>query len=441
MITTKFKHTLPTQQIVVRQDAGNDSDVLPNNIGQMYPLVRIKEKTLEFADIVAFNFSVGQSFLPTVTVSIDDAEQKFKESNFIEKHDIITIYVGNAKDKEHEVIKNDYYVIDVITAPGSYISTIEAVLHVPKLYESFSRHFDNTSIGVIETIAKEVGLGFASNSDSSLDQMSWIQHQTNYDFLHWVISRSHVGTDSMLRMYVDQYANLTVVDIKKALDSSAETLLTTAPITGDALEVPVKLVATNNAEGDVETRARIITWSPITNYGMLAKWFSSTTKSLLVDSTTDAETEIVSNEITKQLKASSTWTHFSTDNAFDGYAAAKVYNVINSQLLQGIQMSITLDYYIPAIHTFMTLPVEIWNTAKRTERLSQDTNVDNEQLETIEPVAPTNTYEINKRLTGDTLITSMSFSYNRKPIDSDESRKMTQSIQVFMKRQSADTAN
>lgn len=436
MITTKFKHSLPVQQIVVRQDAKTDTKFLPSNVGQMYPLIRIKEQTIEFADIVQFNLSIGEQFLPIVTVTIDDAEQKFKESNFIEKNDIITIYVGNALDTQHDVIKNDYYVISVQSSPNTYVTTIEAVLHVPKLFDSYSRHFDMTSVQVFEAIAKESGLGFATNADTTEDKMNWIQHQTNYDFLEWVLTRSLPAIDSKLLIYVDQYANLNCIDLKKALDTSASVQLTTEPITGTPLEQPILLKATNNVEGDEEQVARITAWSPITDYGQLAKWYPSKTVSLILSSTELSTKTVETVETSKQLKASSTWTHFDTDSVFEKYASSKVLNVINSQLLQGIKLSLNLDYFIPVIHNFMTLPVEIWNTAKLTERLSQDPNVTNETLETIEPIAPSNTYEKNARLTGDYLVQSMQFSYTRKSNAPDEDRKMTQSLQTFLKRQS-----
>ena len=432
-----FKHSLPTQKIVLRQDAGSDNEFLESNVGQLYPLIRIKEQTIDFASIVSFSLNAGQSsFLPVVTLTFDDSDKKFKESNFIEKDDIITIYVGNAKDTQHEVIKNDYLVMNVVSIPNGDLISIEALLHVPLLYLSPNRSFNSSSLEALQSIAKECGLGFVTNIDSTADSMHWIQYQATIDFVKFLERNSRISIDTKMIVFIDQFANLNAIDLRASLVSVADTMLTTEPITGKVLNPAVKLVASNNVQGNDTVKAIINTWSPITDFGEQSRLWPTLTKTVTFD-ISDNNTERAADPPTihKQLRGPSTWSHFESDNTYDTYTASKILNLSNSQLVQGIKLAIELDYFIPVIYLMMSLPIEIWNIAKIPERWSQSETVDNSALQDVVPQQPRMTYELNKRLTGETLLQDMSISYIRKSTDSTDSKHLVQMLYVFLKKQ------
>lgn len=432
-MTQSFKHSLPIQKIVIRQDEDTESDIIETIVGQIYPLIRIKDHTIDFGMLDSFDLYIGNTLLPKIVFTFDDSDLKFRETNFIEKNDICTIYVGNAKDEEHEVINNDYLITNVMTSTSSDDVTIVAYLNVPELYKAPNRYFEGDSVSVLKTLAKECNLGFVSNVSSTLDSMNWIQSGTTMSFMQYIESNSRISNSTKMMIFIDQFANLNVVDVEAAIKSQSTTMLTTMPISGEKLNPAVKLVLSNNTQMNDEVKPIITSWSPNTNNGEMSMQWSSvaTIKSL---NTVDGET-IVSDDvkkITDQLVKGSSWSYFENDNAYPTFAASRAINRHNDQLLQGIKLNLSLQYFVPVLYMFMSVPIEIWSIAKmHSDIVSQDPSVTNDNINEIKPTQPENTYEINKRFSGESLLLSMSLSYSRPT--SRQFSRMNQSITVFIK--------
>jgi hypothetical protein len=435
---TFFKHSLPTQEIILRRDADTEDPVYEQNVGQMYPLIRIKKYVVEFPAITWFNFSAGGSLLPTVTFSFDDSTKQFREVNFIEQKDIITIFVGNAKDETYEPIKNDYLITSVNSSQYSDSITIEATLHVPKLYNGYSRVFNMSSFEVFKKLAKELGLGFVSNIENTDDKMSWIQYQINYSFIEFLKTNSRTSIDSNILVFVDQFANLNVIDAKVALQDSSDQMIATELITGNKLSEPIRLVLSTNdlAEENPVQKPIISSWSPSSEFGQLSKIWPS--KTITKTFNTLDNSSVISEEIPQiyeHLQERSTFTHFETDNAYKSYTSSKVVNQMNAQLLQGIKLSIVLDNYVPYLFLLMNVPVEIYNIAKHPEIVSQERSDTIDNMDKLTPDQPVMTYELNTRFSGLCIILELSISFSGIKNTYDTTKRLRQSATLLLKKQ------
>lgn len=431
----EFKHTLPVQSIVLRQDAGEDVTYFEDVAGKIYPLIRIKERVIKFPDIVDFSLNIGSQFLPTASITFDDADYDFRETNFIERGDVITIFLGNPHDNIHEPIKNDYYVTDVMSSTSGSDVTMFCQLHVPKLWDSSNRVFSSDSVDVLRRIAKEMGLGFITNCKISKDSMNWIQYQSNIEFISHVCKQSYMSPDTKLVTFVDQYSNLNVIDVKIAIDSGATMLLETNPFTGEQLSKTTPLIITTNGFLSDDDPIKIVAdrWSPITKSGSESLKWSSTLSGKLLSIVDDSLIDVSIKEIHIQLRKSSMWTHFDNENAHTVWSNAKVINFHNEQLLQGVLLNIDLPTFIHPLVLMETVPVEIHNLAKISIHESQDISETTETLNSVPPTEKSNAHILNERMSGDCIIKSMSITYSRRRSSKIDEQRIRQSLQLFLK--------
>lgn len=434
-----FKHSLPTDDIVIRQDVDSNSEFFEKNIGQLYPLIRIKEQTINFPEIVSFNLSCGVGqFLPVVDITIDDAEFIFRESNFIQRGDILTIWVGNGQDTEHEVVKNNYYILDVSSTPGSQFVNLTCVLNVPELWKPHNRVFDLDTVSILKKIAKECQLGFVSNIEESNDQMSWIQHTNTYSFIQNIVAKSFVNSKTTITVFIDQFGNLNVMDLQVALNDRTKTELTTQPITGKKLDEPVPLYASNSSLGTDIPKAQIISWTPTTQYGLESLKFTAQIEATSQDPIDQAIVKLQTPILNPQLKKSSLYTTFINEAVHENYAIGKVANINNLQLLQNIKIQATLDYYIPVLFLGMQLPVEIWNLLKNEQIHTQDPLLNEKETEDKQATGPSRKHHKNEQMSGDTILLNLNIGYNRKATVKSETKFIRQAITV-MKKEGSDT--
>lgn len=430
---TYFEHSLVTDDIVVRQDAGvEDTSFVETHVGQMYPLIRVKDDTIEFPDIVVFDLEFGiDKFFPTLSFSIDDNEKILRESNFIEDNDIITIFVGNANDTDNKQIKNNYYVVESPSSDSTGLVNVSAILHVPEIWKTNNRAINGSAWSVLKQIAQECSLGFVSNISDTNDSMTWLQHQSNYDFIKYVETHAWQNSETTIKVFIDQFANLVVVDIKKLFTSTEYATITTAPISGEALENSVRAIATNNVEGEDDIKVQLSSWSPINDYGAMSTQFSSKWSAITINSQDQITSETEVDGLSEQLRSKSSLSAITNEHVHENYHLARIANFENSQWLQGIQLSATVRWYVSALFIGMTLPAEIYNLNKIEKRINQDQSVDTDQLQDVEPTG-SDGYNLNERYTSEYVLQSIRIHYLRSSTKSNEVQ-IRQLIQLIQK--------
>lgn len=422
----KFKHSLPTQNIVLRvQDAKYNEHEY--RAGRFYPLVRLHDVTFGTANIMHFSLSVAiDQLLPRVSIVIDDSTQLHNDDNFVKFGDIITIFVGNAIDDVHTPIKNDYYVTRADAINGIY--SIEAVLYVPKLFVTVNRVFESkTTAEVLEAIAKECNLGFITNMQKSQDTMHHIQFQPNLQFIEAISHRGYVGANTRTTVFIDQFANLNYVNLTEAISDASNTTTFVTDTEGKKLENDVKFDL-SNYEMSTETKARIDSYSSVFNEGAIALTGTSNLDTDIFDIETLQSTKLVASSKHKQLRQISVFTSWSNANVFPEYLLAKQLNTnYNNHIFQNTKLSITLGHFYPQIYMLLHTHCSIYKTVKFSETYSQDETV---TLENYDQKVDSSNKSLQKELsnkTGNYMIYGIDWLYAY----AEEESRVSQTIQVL----------
>lgn len=157
----------------------------------------------------------------------------FLSTSFPKDGDILSIFI-RSRDDLLKPIRNDYLIISVETfAPASStqegkgnIISIEAELYIPNLYDEKNYAISGTSYEVIKELAKNLGLGFASNEDNTSDEMVWICGKDNYlEFLKHVCGSAWKDENSFFTFYIDVYYHLNFVNVNDLINYDADMLL------------------------------------------------------------------------------------------------------------------------------------------------------------------------------------------------------------------------
>lgn len=87
------------------------------------------------------------------------------------------------------------------------------------LISDYKAYTDKSSYDLIFDIAKESGLGYMSNVDTSSDVMTWLNPGWDFsEFILDTIKKSWVGESSYVWSFVDFYYNINYIDLEKALN-------------------------------------------------------------------------------------------------------------------------------------------------------------------------------------------------------------------------------
>ncbi len=432
-----FEHSLDTRTIVIRQD-DSESVRIENNVGKIYPLVRIRNTVMGFMEIVSFELTINEYFLPMLSISIDDSKFAFRQLDFAKGIDLITIFIGNAQDTTYKPIKNDYVITEVASSPGSAIISFEAMLHVPGLYNADNTAFENiTSFDMLKIIAQEIGLGFVSNVSNTNDEMNRIRFGNTWQFIEDTVKFAYKDSTCSFLCFIDQWSNLCFIDVNTAINESPSTYMETNLLTGVKLEEPKLLKLTNNKMSIDENTVKISHFTPVSSYGAAAAKRATTLSyiTLASDLATESLGQIQSNVI--QLQNTQRFSRLETSNAFKEFSIAEAVNKTNNAKIQGMTIECLLDQYVPPIFMYGSFDVEILNSPERSGIESQSTTESNDDLLKEKPAIESRRYTLNEALSGEALLTKMSITYSRvQNRDGDAIGKIRQNATFFSKNQS-----
>lgn len=415
MIKTKFKHTLQSQQIVIKVDKGSDDKgYVPKVAGSAVPLIRFYDETIEFDSIESLNFSFGGSILPTVNITLNDADEKYKHEYPIKVGSIFTVFLGLANDKAHQPIKGDFYLSGATS--GSFSYNLTGILHIPEMYIPTQRVFQNkTSLEIFEQIARECHLGFSTNIDNTNDRMNWLQYQGNLDFLNYLANRSYVSDNTLIKVFVDQFWNLNVIDVRKAMETKPFDTFITEPVTGNPMGQNDTVIAATNITQATETFKRFIydEFTMYDDYSTIALTQPKTFNFVDFNVSTFDKTELLlTSPHAEHIQEKSTYTSFSNDNAYAGYFQTKIKNSYNELMLKGQRFSAVVPYYIPGMYMFMSYNQEIYNPPLHRAGNTSDPNTTLDQDAELKPAEASMKASKNTVMSGDVLVTGISISYS-----------------------------
>ena len=89
-------------------------------------------------------------------------------------------------------------------------------MRVPNRYRDACNSFKETSFNTLLKLSNQYGLGFASNVESTEDEMIWI-NPTDYpiDFIESIAKSAYLDEESFFTVFVDQFYNLNFVEMNR----------------------------------------------------------------------------------------------------------------------------------------------------------------------------------------------------------------------------------
>ena len=223
-IRVKFDHTLKQSDIIVRltntshDEAGenyieNQQEIQQTSIyGIQAPLIMVNNIVVDFPDVIYFNMKCINR-LPSIQMIIRDRKRLISMINTPGIDNELRVQILPKFDDKYKKINLTFYITsfkcdnDIISLSGDY--------KVSKFTSDMIKSFGEiNTYDLFESIAKETGLGLASNVDSNDDDKRFVycDNKSYETLLEKEIKRS--GSDlKVFDYWVDWWNNLTLVDI------------------------------------------------------------------------------------------------------------------------------------------------------------------------------------------------------------------------------------
>jgi len=165
------------------------------------------------------NFKLShESLVPRIDATIFDTYGIFKKSGIPGDGTIISLFLSS-RSKYLKSFRIDFKIIDFKELSGSKYR-LSAIINAPKLYtKQFTSLGSLTTLEALKEIAKQCGLGFSTNINSTNDRQNWINVGESYlDFIKKIVDKSYISDQSFQVCYIDYYYNLVYVDLSKEFD-------------------------------------------------------------------------------------------------------------------------------------------------------------------------------------------------------------------------------
>ncbi len=184
------------------------------------PIVYYNGYQIDMHDITYFNLYYNGS-LPCFELGYYDSLNLSKDKLFPNDDDKVKIFL-NPRSQQLKEILIQFKITQFTVNERKY--TMKGVLDINLLHVVRFKAYENmTSHKVLQSISKEVGLGFNTNIDDCDDSMTWIQAgDSTMDFIEEIVESSYKSDNGFIASYIDYYYNFNLVDIQKELERNVD---------------------------------------------------------------------------------------------------------------------------------------------------------------------------------------------------------------------------
>jgi len=406
-----------------------DAKDYADSIGRL-PYILINGVTIENPDVEYFKL-FNDRYLPEIEMTFKDPTNKIFDAQYPLDQQLLSIFI-KANSDLLQPIRMDFYIIkfDAIKSDGgdSEDKTYElkAQLNVPFYIQNTSNK--GNSYDVLQKIASQIDLGFASNIEKTNDEMTWIN--CGIDFIREqvpeIVKRSYIDDNTFTWAYVDFYYNLNYIDIEKQIQETTKdssTLSGTEKLDGKQSLLP--LILSNHPDKN-STNLYIDKYNLVNNstevnfnlgYQPYIYYYDTTSKNLSsvkldpISSKGDKNNLIVmkgqpqDNNYNLNQHKNYFLGKVDESNSHINYLYSEKLNEHNMEFFQKIRMSINLPNVNFQLYRFQPVNIEIY---KLRELDSNENPVTKKDVETAKN---TDKYKLNERLSGDWVIIGINYTY------------------------------
>lgn len=389
-------------------------------LGRKAPLIRIGNTRLQPDSVISMNV-YSDSFLPRIHVSIIDDTGSLTSVGYPRTNPLMTVFVASTH-KKLKSFSQTFLITDVtpLPLPGNrtrYDFTGE--LYVPNLNGNFIKSYSNlTSAQALRKVAEELGLGFATNEDSTNDAMTWINPNLSYKaFIKQVTDHSYKNESSFFDCFIDRYYVLNFINVEKQFKQfkdDSEIPMTYSSYASDYLDksrVPLKestdsdelmvpLILTNADVGTFASELKILEHSMISETGAILKrdgfrkrimlyshgeedavkdWFAEPISQVSPDGLSEYQRPELEDFTESSIVK---WMGIDYKNTHPNYKFAKVINTHNKAEADKNALRVKLPGFNMNVIRGSRVKVEIYSTRLKTaidESLQDDKNLPSRQ--------------------------------------------------------------
>lgn len=239
-ILSLFKPTIQLEEIAIKDVESQDQELTVSSdsakpskmVGHLAPYVKINGFVFDHHDILDMTLDES-GFLPTINITIRDTQGIFKSAYFPKKRPVLSLYIRSIHDKL-KCIRCDFLITEVMSDSSidyenmlvgkNMELTLIGTLLVPEIYSNVPQSYaDITSFNVLQKIAADMQLGFATNETYTNDKMTWIKPLiAKRDFMEHVIVRSFKDEKSFYIGFVDKYYHLNFINVASMLEETGD---------------------------------------------------------------------------------------------------------------------------------------------------------------------------------------------------------------------------
>ena len=401
------------------QDSDNPGDAnTTRELGVEFPLIIINGYRFNQADLKSFEISL-EGFVPTISLGIIDTESYFNVESFPRDGDVITVRLAARSKNDYKDIRIDFDITNVESPTtggaargsggGKYFFTGE--MKIPGLNaEQCKSYGKGTTMDHLESISTDLKIGFASNVDTTDDEMNCVTtFEPIIDTITDLVKHSYVNDDSFQTFCIDPFYYLTYVDLNIMLNASDdfEDALIAMDTDMNDTKGPDATNATNEMKGvlvlstkaEMEgTNCHIDKYSLKNNAGTVAKrngykrvlqYFENDSEEGLVNFDIEPLTSTDLKDIVEPLKGRRDEERYQqeikykyvgrrnsdpeTSNTHLNYNFAEIHNQQNLQELDKMMLEVELTTWNPAIYRYQRIPVVIFHQTQ--DQMTADTSI------------------------------------------------------------------
>lgn len=376
-----------------------------NIIGTQYPFIKINAVTFGPGDI--FEFSIDSTkFIPTLrlVIILDATNTGFKFVSMPKDGDLVNVFI-RAKNDVFKPIRNDYLITSVDISPGSREGqggevTVYGELFIPHLYDDVLKSYNGNTFDVLQKIAVDMGLGFATNEKFTNDSQRWVCPSDNmHNFINHVALHAWKDEKSFYKIFIDVYYHLNFVNVNPQvagegkielalLDSSAfannrndqdfekRTQTTTAKMLTDISSLAdtnmyIKQYAIENNSSQVSRQWGYKSFSQFFDYQSLQFW-NIFVDPVITDGAASKKIILKGRSFDKLPDGKSAETYWKTQNkrywqgvqyegVHDKYMYAEMWNTRNIAELEKLYMIAYTERWNPNIYRGEKIPVLVYS--------------------------------------------------------------------------------
>jgi len=428
---------------------GNKStkiDEFSKDIGR-YPYIEIGKLAIQPDQTILLQLFNDQ-FLPRIYIQFRDTSGQLIDPLFPIDDTILKVFIQADSDILMPV-RMDFKITDINpikSKPGDNYDVIfglSGILNVDYLYNTFFVSHKDTSYNVLKTLASEAGLGFASNINDTDDSMVWINPANHYlEYIQNIIKHSYKSQESFMFAYVDFYYNLNYVDIETALSEDIEDQKYISSDnyffdTDSQEETTDDLVLTNHPDKqssnvyidkyDLLNRSTAINLE--IGYLYYMSYFDTDGNTLYKLVLDNISTPGVDNnsiimkggigEVSQMQQYSADGEYIGkvdTDNVHPYFLYSLKHNENNLKFLQKVKLKITINKSNFNLYRFQKIKVNFYKTSQMDEDdvIVQKTLPVNKKTVDEKAGVISEEDKLNQRLSGDWLITSINYTFNKR---------------------------